>query len=69
MLEQLQRARAASPVPNLVLAATRSLGREALEHLDDRDDLASLADTAEVIDWRLRRLLQQRGAASPTSTR
>ena len=59
MLEQLQRSRAASPLPNLVLAATRSLGREALEHLDDRDDLASLADTAEVIDWRLRRLLQQ----------
>jgi diguanylate cyclase (GGDEF)-like protein len=59
ILEQLQRARAASPLPNLVLAATRTLGREALEHLDDRDDLASLADTAEVIGWRMRRLLQQ----------
>jgi len=43
MLEHLQRACAASSMPNLVLAATRSLGRDALEHIDDRDDVASLA--------------------------
>jgi len=59
MLEHLQRACAASSMPNLVLAATRSLGRDALEHIDDRDDVASLADAPEVIVWRLRRLVQQ----------
>jgi two-component system cell cycle response regulator len=49
----------ASPVPKLVLAATRNLARLALEHLGERDDLASLTDTVEVVDWRLRRLLRQ----------
>jgi two-component system, cell cycle response regulator len=59
MFERLQRAHATSPVPNLVLAATRPLAREALEHLDERDDLTTLSDAAEVIEWRLRRMLQQ----------
>lgn len=65
MLEHMQRACAASPIPNLVLAASRSLGREALAHIDDRDDVASLADTPEVIAWRLRRLLQQAWRRAP----
>lgn len=53
--------------PTLVFAATRRLAAEILPLLDERHDLATAADSADVLLWRLQRLVAQsrRSAIDP----